>query len=61
MTFDRSIHDRSIETDTGWKILLGRGLDIFQYVASDAFDLASRRQVYRQVKAFGITYVKDKA
>jgi len=61
VTFDRSIHDRSIETDTGWKILLGRGLDIFQYVASDAFDLASRRQVYRQVKAFGITYVKDKA
>lgn len=61
VTFDRSIHDRSIETDTGWKILLGRGLDIFQFVASDAFDLASRRQVYRQVKAFGVTYVKDKS
>ena len=25
-----AIHDRSIKTDTGWRILLGRGLDIFQ-------------------------------
>jgi len=56
--FDGSIHDRSIVTDTGWRILLGRGLDIFQYVTGDAFDLASRRQEYRQVKAFGITYVR---
>jgi len=58
VTFDGSIHDRSIVTDTGWRILLGRGLDIFQYVTGDAFDLASRRQEYRQVKAFGITYVR---
>jgi ATP-dependent Lon protease len=58
VTFDGSIHDRSIATDTGWMILLGRGLDIFQYVTGDAFDLASRRQEYRQVKAFGITYVR---
>ena len=40
------------------EILLGRGLDIFQYVTGDTFDLASRRQEYRQVKAFGITYVR---
>jgi ATP-dependent Lon protease len=58
VTFDSSIHDRSIITDTGWKILLGRGLDIFQYVTGDAFDLASRLQEYRQVKAFGITYMR---
>jgi ATP-dependent Lon protease len=58
VAFDGSIHDRSIVTDTGWKILLGRGLDIFQYVTGDAFDLASRRQEYRQVKAFGITYMR---
>ncbi|MEZ5311013.1 MAG: BREX system Lon protease-like protein BrxL [Microthrixaceae bacterium] len=35
VTFDSSIHDRSIITDTGWKIVLGRGLDIFQYVTGD--------------------------
>ncbi len=57
-TFDSAIHDRSIVTDTGWKIILGRGLDIFQYVTGDAFDLASRLQEYRQVKAFGITYIR---
>jgi ATP-dependent Lon protease len=28
--FSESIHDRYIETDDGWKITLGRGLDIFQ-------------------------------
>ena len=28
--FDETIHDREIVTDTGWKIILGRGLDIFQ-------------------------------
>jgi ATP-dependent Lon protease len=58
VTFDRSIHDRSIVTDTGWKILLGRGLDIFQHVPNDTFDLSYRRQEFRQVKAFGITYVR---
>jgi ATP-dependent Lon protease len=58
VTFDSGIHDRSITTDTGWKILLGRGLDIFQYVAGDVFDLAFRLQDYRQVKAFGVTYVR---
>ena len=61
VSFDSSIHDRSIVTDTGWKILLGRGLDIFQYVAGDAFDLASRLQEYRQVRAFGVTYMRMEA
>ena len=28
-TFDSVKHDRQIETDTGWRISLGRGLDIF--------------------------------
>ena len=59
VAFDGSVHDRSIVTDT-WKIVLGRGLDVFQYVTGDAFDLASRRQEFRQVKAFGVTYVRTK-
>jgi ATP-dependent Lon protease len=58
VSFDNTIHDRSIVTDTGWKILLGRGLDIFQYVTGDAFDLATKLQEYRQVKAFGVTYIR---
>ncbi len=54
----RTIHDRSIVTDTGWKILLGRGLDIFHYVSNDAFDPASRIQEFRSVKAFGVSYLR---
>ncbi|MEZ5055513.1 MAG: MIT C-terminal domain-containing protein [Saprospiraceae bacterium] len=27
--FNENIHDRSINLDNGWKIILGRGLDIF--------------------------------
>jgi ATP-dependent Lon protease len=58
VTFDATIHDRSIVANSGWRINLGRGLDIFQYVASDAFDLAVRLQQYRQVRAFGVTYIR---
>src|SRR5690625_1199203 len=61
VVFDDTIHDRSIVADSGWRINLGRGLDIFQYVANDAFDLATKLQQYRQVKAFGITYIREGA
>lgn len=37
----------------------GRGLDIFQYVPNDPFDLAVRLQQYRQVRAFGVTYIRE--
>ncbi len=56
-----AIHDRSIKTDTGWRILLGRGLDIFQYVKNDPFDLASNLQEFRQVKGFTVSYARDDA
>lgn len=59
--FDGTIHDRSIVANSGWRINLGRGLDIFQYVANDAFDLAVKLQQYRQVKAFGVTYIREEA
>jgi ATP-dependent Lon protease len=55
----RTIHDRYIVTDTGWKIILGRGLDIFQYFSNDTFDPATRVQEFRQVKEFGVTYVRS--
>ncbi|WP_454084189.1 BREX system Lon protease-like protein BrxL [Georgenia sp. Marseille-Q6866] len=57
--FDGTIHDRSIVANNGWRINLGRGLDIFQYVPSDTFDLAAKLQHYRQLKAFGVTYVRE--
>ena len=56
----RIIHDRSISTDTGWKILLGRGLDIFQGLFDDPFNLAHKRQELRKVKQFGVTYIRNR-
>lgn len=54
-----TIHARHIVSDTGWKISLDRGLDIFQkFEMNDAFSLANRLQIYRQVKAFEVTYLR---
>jgi len=59
---DHTIHARHVVTDTGWKILLDRGLDIYQrYEMNDAFALTNRQQAYRAVKAFEVTYLRDEA
>ncbi len=57
--WDDTIHDRSIRTDHGWKIILGRGLDIFQKGSDSQFALSSHHQEFRRVHAFGITYVRE--
>jgi ATP-dependent Lon protease len=52
-------HDRDITTDHGWKIVLSRGLDVFQrFELNDAFNFANRMQQHRQSKEFNITYVR---
>jgi len=52
-------HARHIVTDTGWKIALDRGLDIFQqYDMNDAFGLTNRMQSQRACKAFEVTFIK---
>ncbi len=54
-----SIHARHIVTDHGWKILLDRGLDIFQhYEMNDCFTFANRLQQFRQCKAFEVTFLR---
>ncbi len=46
--------------DTGWKIVLDRGLDIFQhYDMNQAFSINNRLQQYRSCKAFEVTYLKS--
>lgn len=60
-TFDDSgtAHARDIVTDTGWKIVLDRGLDIFQApLKREGFNLGDRLQEYRMVKGFYVTYVR---
>jgi len=55
--FDRNQHDRSIQTDTGWRITLGRGLDIFRK-PEGRFTLGFVGQSKRECKATTITYTK---
>lgn len=56
--FAADLHARHVITDTGWKIVLDRGLDIFQKVPSDPFDLGNRLQEFRSVKAFEVVYIR---
>lgn len=58
--FEDGIHARHIVTDNGWKVLLDRGLDVFQkYEMNDAFTLANRLQKHRACKAFEVTYIRQ--
>ena len=52
-------HDRSIDMDNGWKIVLGRGLDIYQKT-NGWHDIAEYYQEKRLCKGCEITYVKTK-
>ncbi|MFD1874327.1 BREX system Lon protease-like protein BrxL [Hymenobacter bucti] len=54
--FDENIHDRSIDLNNNWKILLGRGLDIFQKT-NGRCDVAEYYQEKRLCKACEITYL----
>ncbi len=54
-----TIHARHIVTDTGWKISLDRGLDVFQpYEMNNAFSFSNRLQEFRSAKAFEVTYMR---
>jgi ATP-dependent Lon protease len=54
-------HDRDITTDHGWKLVLSRGIDVFQrYELNETFNFANRLQQYRPCKEFNVTYVRVK-
>ncbi|KAA0021597.1 BREX system Lon protease-like protein BrxL [Antrihabitans cavernicola] len=58
--FAKNLHDRQISTDTGWRILLGRGLDIFQpFTSANRYDLRLHLQERRRTKACTITYLRS--
>ena len=53
-------HARDIVTDTGWKIVLDRGLDIFQApIRKEGFSLGDRLQEHRAIKGFYVTYLRN--
>ncbi|MEI6754360.1 MAG: BREX system Lon protease-like protein BrxL [Paludibacter sp.] len=53
----KDIHDRKISTDTGWDIILGRGLDIYE--PRKGYTIEEFMQERRKCKAFTATYVKN--
>ncbi|MEE6288798.1 BREX system Lon protease-like protein BrxL [Georgenia sp. MJ173] len=56
---DDKIHDRRIETNHGWRIDLGKGLDIWQKPSDNPFDFGRNRQEFRLIgSAFTVHYVR---
>lgn len=53
-----NFHARSITTDTGWKITIDRGLDIFQKFESGPFSVEQAIQEARLTRGAEINYVK---
>lgn len=56
--FDPNLHDRTIELNNGWKIILGRGLDIFQKT-SGRYDIAEYSQEKRLCRECEVVIVKN--
>jgi len=56
--FDDFIHDRSIKLNNGWKIILGRGLDIWQRTGG-WYDINEYLQDKRLAKACEITFLEE--
>ena len=50
-------HDRNICLDNGWKIILSRGLDIFDKFSR--FSLGNVRQTNRRCREFSVTYINE--
>lgn len=56
--FDADIHDRSIQMNNGWKIILGRGLDIWQKTGG-WYDINEYVQEKRLCKQCEITFLRN--
>ena len=56
--FSETAHDRWIKTDTGWDIILGKGLDMFQKFDADWLNPQLRQQSLRKTTEFGIAWLR---
>ncbi|UBB90907.1 BREX system Lon protease-like protein BrxL [Candidatus Kaistella beijingensis] len=56
--FKESAHDRSISLNNDWRIILGRGLDIWQK-SSGKYDIAEVMQEKRKCREFELTVIKS--
>lgn len=55
---DNNLHDRSITTDNGWKIIPGRGFDIFKAPTSK-YSPENFDQTLKKCKKTEINYIKE--
>jgi ATP-dependent Lon protease len=56
--FNPNQHDRFIKSDNGWKIVLGRGLDIY-LKPEGRFNVATLHQEKRKCRACEITFIRN--
>jgi len=54
-----NFHARNITTDSGWKITMDRGLDIFQKYESGPFSLEQALQEARLTRGLEVTYLRQ--
>jgi predicted nucleic acid-binding protein len=53
-----NFHARNITTDTGWKITMDRGLDIFRKYETGPFSLEQAMQEARLTRGVEVTYLR---
>ncbi|MBR5893770.1 MAG: BREX system Lon protease-like protein BrxL [Bacteroidaceae bacterium] len=52
-----AVHDRQIELDNGWTIIMGRGLDIFEKF--NRFSIGATRQACRRCRESSFTFIEN--
>ena len=58
--FSETIHDRQIETNHGWRIVMGRGLDYFQSLAGNYMQIGVNDQSLRPCLETSFDFIKVK-
>ena len=56
--FSNTVHDRQIILSTGWRIILGRGIDYFQSLAGNYFQIGTNDQDLRPCLETNIDFIK---
>jgi ATP-dependent Lon protease len=58
--FSDTIHDRQVEASNGWRVTMGRGLDYFQSLAGNYFQIGANDQSLRPCLECGFDFIKVK-
>lgn len=56
--FSETIHDRELNTSNGWRITMGRGLDYFQSLAGNYFQIGANDQSLRPCLECGFDFIR---